>query len=61
MIKIFWLLLTALPDIIKLIQVLQKANEEAETDRKVQDDVKSIHQAFANKDPALLNDIFGRK
>lgn len=50
----------ALPDLIKLIQVLQKHIDEADVDRKVQDDVKSIHEAFDAKDPAKLNALFNK-
>ena len=54
----FLLLIQSLPDIIKLLGVLDKAAKEAETDRKVKDDVKKIHEAFSAKDPAMLNHIF---
>lgn len=53
-----WLLITALPDLIKLLQALQKTIEEANTDRKVTDDLKSLHEAFSEKDASKLNHIF---
>jgi hypothetical protein len=54
-------LMQALPDLIKLLQVLQNRIDEAEVERRVQDDVKSIHQAFADKDPAKLNALFNEE
>lgn len=56
-----WAFLTSLPEILKLILQLQKMIQEANTDRKVKDDVKSIHQAFASNDPSKLNSIFNPK
>lgn len=53
--------IAALPDIIKLLQALQKQADEAETDRKVRDDLKTIHEAFNAKDPAKLNALFNSK
>lgn len=57
----FWNLLVALPDIIKLLQEIDKAIKDAATDRKVKDDVKTIHEAFAAKDPTKLNALFAGK
>lgn len=48
----------ALPELIKLVTVLQKAADEAETSRKVKEDVAEIHQAFLNKDANALNNLF---
>ena len=54
----FWVMLLSLPDIYKLIKTLEALAKEAETERKVKDDIKSIHEAFAAKDAQKLNDIF---
>lgn len=48
----------ALPEIIQLLKFLQAKIEQAETDRKVRDDIKSIHQAFAAGDPEKLKHLF---
>lgn len=53
-----WELVKALPEIIKLIQAIQKAIAQADADRKVADDIKAIHQAFGAKDATQLNTLF---
>lgn len=50
--------LAALPALFKLFETLEKRLEEAGVDRKVVDDVKTIHEAFNAKDPAKLNALF---
>lgn len=47
-----------LPELIALIESIQKAINEAETERKVADDLKAIKDAFDSKDPSALNHIF---
>jgi hypothetical protein len=54
----FWLFLQVLPELLKLFQLLQKRIEEVETDRKVKDDVKKIHEAFATNDASKLDELF---
>jgi uncharacterized protein Yka (UPF0111/DUF47 family) len=54
----FMTLLKALPEILQLIKALQKAADQAEADRKVKDDIKTIHQAFDANDPELLRRLF---
>lgn len=56
--KTLWLLITALPDLIRLLQAMQKAIDQAAVDRKVKDDLKSLHEAFSAKDAAKINAIF---
>lgn len=51
----------ALPDLIKLIQTLQKRIDEEGVNRKVAQDVKTINEAFSEKDPAKLNALFNSK
>lgn len=53
-----WLFITAIPDLIKLLQAMQVAIDQANTDRKVSDDLKSLHQAFTDKDASKLDHIF---
>lgn len=59
--SVLWQLLAALPEILKLIEEIQKNSVELETKRKVADDIKVIHQAFAAKDSKKLNDLFNSK
>jgi hypothetical protein len=56
--NLFWTFITAIPEIIKLLQVLQKAIDDAETERKVSDDVKTIHEALSSGDATKLNAVF---
>lgn len=56
--KNLWALLVALPDILKLIENLQKAAQEIETDRKVKQDIQIINQAFENNDAEALRILF---
>lgn len=51
-------LLTLLPELIKLLQAMQSAISEAETDRKVKDDIRLVAEAFKTKDSTKLNQIF---
>lgn len=53
--------LRCLPELITLIRTLEAAAKEAETQRKVVDDVKTIHEAFSAKDPTKLNALFNSK
>lgn len=59
--KMWLTLLTSLPDIIRLLQVLQEQIEAAETNRKVKTDLRAIHEAIANKDADALNRLFANK
>ncbi len=51
-------LVASIPDLIKLWTAVQKRIQEGEQDRKVQDDLKKIQEAFNEKDPSKLHDIF---
>lgn len=50
-----------LPDIYGLIKALQKCIDEAETNRKIQDDLKAIKKAFDEKNIDHINHIFNNK
>lgn len=56
--KLVWLFLTSLPDLIKLLQLIEKSISDHNVDRKVKDDLKILHQAFADKDGAKLTALF---
>jgi len=58
MFKGFWALLVSLPEILKLIENIQKANKERKIQKKVNDDIKKINEAFEQKDADKLNEIF---
>lgn len=52
------LLLKHLPQILRLIELLEKAEREAKTERKVKDDLEKINKAFEENDASKLKDIF---
>lgn len=56
--KIIWAFILAIPELVKLLDVLQKRMDEAATSKKIASDVKSIHEAFSEKDPKKLHDLF---
>lgn len=57
----FWAVLKCLPEIFALIRTLKAAADEAETERKVKADVKTIQDAFATNDASKLNALFASK
>lgn len=61
MIEAILAFLKALPELMKLIRVLQERVAEGETSRQVAEDVKTIHEAFSEKDPRKLNALFSGK
>jgi len=54
-------LLKLLPIFLGIVKSLQKAIDEAQTDRKVADDLKAIQAAIDAKDPAALKHIFSNQ
>lgn len=50
--------LEALPELIRLFQVLAERISEAQLDRKVKDDLKTLHEAFEDRDEKKLNALF---
>jgi hypothetical protein len=59
--KLLFILMKSLPEILKLIQALEKSLADGQTNRKVADDIKAIHEAFIAKDSGKLNDIFNSR
>lgn len=53
-----WTIISCLPSLIRLINELERLNREAKIDRKLQDDITTIHQAFVTQDAALLASVF---
>lgn len=56
--KTLFALIQALPTILKIIEHVQKANEEASTKRHVNEDLKTIEDAFKEKDVEKLRALF---
>lgn len=56
-----WTFLKCLPELLALVKTLIEAGQESETKRKVQDDLKTIHGAFVEKDSSKLNALFNSK
>lgn len=56
--KIVWLFIKSLPDLIKLMVALQKAIEKAEVDRHVTSDLKALTGAVNAQDASAINHIF---
>lgn len=51
-------LLAALPEVLKLIKLIQEKNDKAGVERKVAEDIERINEAFEKKDGKALSDIF---
>ncbi len=56
--NLLWIFIKAIPDLIKLLEALEKIRIEHETEGKVTDDLKTLHQAFAAKDAAKVTALF---
>ena len=50
--------LLAVPQMFKLLQILQQAALEAQIQGKAHEDLKTITNAFATGDDTALNDLF---
>lgn len=53
-----WTFLKALPALFQLVKVLKARLKEAGIERKVSDDVKTIHEAFSAGDSTQLDTLF---
>ena len=58
MLKLLYAFFVSLPELLRLVKVLQRNLAEAETRSKVKDDVAKIRKAFEAKDEEALNSIF---
>ena len=54
-------LLAALPEIIKLIQAIQDGIKEGQIEKKVAEQVKTIHEAYRANDIDKINAFFDPK
>lgn len=52
------LVLKHLPQILRLVELLEQAEREAKTQRKVAEDLEKINQAFEAKDAQKLKELF---
>lgn len=50
----------ALPELLQLVAMLEAGIKQAGVDRKVSDDVKTLHEAFSENNPEKLNALFNR-
>jgi len=58
MLKIISSFIVCLPEFVKLFRELQKQIDEAQSRKKVVDDIKKINEAFRQKDSNALRAIF---
>lgn len=54
-------LLVNFPELLELVQTIRKGIADAETERKVTDDIKTIKEAFSDQDADKLNKLFNSK
>lgn len=55
------LLIRALPEILKLIENIQKRIDDQQLETKIHEDIKKINSAFENQDEKALQDLFNNK
>ena len=58
MIKIILALLAALPEIIKLIKMIQDSIDEQAEDKKVKDELAKLNKAYKDKDAEAFRNVF---
>jgi hypothetical protein len=58
MIKAILALITALPEVLKLIKHLQDTHKKNQVNKKIKDDLNAINKAFTTMDAELLNRVF---
>lgn len=56
--KVLLALIAALPEILKMIENLNRMAEQSELDRTIKKDLQLINKAFEEKDAALLMKVF---
>lgn len=54
-------MLVNFPELLELVQTIRKGIADAETERKVSDDIKTIKEAFNDQDSDKLNKLFNSK
>lgn len=58
MIKALYALIIALPEILKLLETLEKRAKERAEKQKLKEDVAKIEAAFREKDEKALSNLF---
>lgn len=58
MIKGFFALIKVLPQILRLLETIERRNKERAVDRKVKEDIEAMNKAFEENDAEALNNIF---
>lgn len=53
-------LIKYLPYLLELVEAIKARNEQDGIDRKVHEDIKTITEAFNEKDATKLNNLFAR-
>lgn len=61
MIQALIALVSALPELMKLVKVLQLNADASFENKKVKDDIKVIRKAFEDGDEQALKDLFNNK
>jgi hypothetical protein len=51
-------ILKSIPQLIELINAIEKKNEDLNLDRKLKDDIKEISKAFEARDAEALKKVF---
>lgn len=55
---VFFLFLKHLPELLRILELIEKRNKEMQTERKIKDDLEAIEKAFKDNDAETLRSIF---
>lgn len=55
---VFFLFLKHLPELLRILELIDKRNKELQTERKIKDDLEAIEKAFKDNDAETLRRIF---
>lgn len=55
---VFFLFLKHLPELLRILELIDKRNKEMQTERKIKDDLEAIEKAFKDNDAESLNRLF---
>lgn len=59
--QLLFTFLGAIPDLVKLLQAIESAQRRAETDKKVKDDLQTLHKAINSGDANAVTLLFSNK
>lgn len=57
-VRLIYILIVSLPDIIRLIDEIKKRHDEEATKDKIKEDINAIKEAFKNRDADALRKLF---